>query len=490
MSGNESIDAAHYDQVTTWPRGGLQADIVHIGFGAFHRGHQAVYTDLTNQLSDTHWGIFEINLFGDAQLIENLNAQNGLFSVVETSASQSTSRLVRSVTGGIHTPVDGIAAAIQKLTEPQVKIVSLTITEKGYCLDSQTRSLDLTNGLIKHDLQNPDAPQSAIGLIVCALQQRKAAGLAAFSVLSCDNLPDNGHLTRNAVLGFARQLDQPLAQWIEENVSFPGTMVDRIVPAMTESQFALLETKTGYADPCGIVCESFRQWVIEDNFVHGRPQWDKAGAMFVSNVQPYEEMKLRMLNGGHSFLAYNGSLAGYEFIWQCMEDANFRSITRQLMINEQARTLNPDLNINIQEYADLLIERFSNRNVAHRTGQIAMDGSQKLPQRALTPWLKLHQQKQNNAVLSLLVAGWLHYVIDAVEKSQSVADPMNDQLQALIKEQQDAWQQALALLHLSAIFGDLSNHQPFINEIKIAFANIKNKGIKATISQLLSDEQK
>lgn len=156
-------------------------------------------------------------------------------------------------------------------------------------------------------------------------------------------------------------------------------MVDRIVPAMTESQFALLETKTGYADPCGIVCESFRQWVIEDNFVRGRPEWDKVSAMFVSNVQPYEEMKLRMLNGSHSFLAYNGSLAGYEFIWQCMEDANFRSITRQLMINEQARTLNPDLNINIREYADLLIERFSNRNVAHRTGQIAMDGSQKLP---------------------------------------------------------------------------------------------------------------
>ncbi len=294
MSGNESIDAAHYDQVTTWPRGGLQADIVHIGFGAFHRGHQAVYTDLTNQLSDTRWGIFEINLFGDAQLIENLNAQNGLFSVVETSASQSTLRLVRSVAGGIHTPRDGIAAAIHKLAEPQVKIVSLTITEKGYCLDPQTRSLDLTNGLIQHDLQNPDAPLSAIGVIVCALQQRKATGLAAFSVLSCDNLPDNGHLTRNAVLGFARQLDQPLAQWIEENVSFPGTMVDRIVPAMTESQFALLETKTGYADPCGIVCESFRQWVIEDNFVRGRPEWDKAGAMFVSNVQPYEEMKLRM----------------------------------------------------------------------------------------------------------------------------------------------------------------------------------------------------
>lgn len=279
-------------------------------------------------------------------------------------------------------------------------------------------------------------------------------------------------------------------QVIESNITGFAASQISFNEVMTESQFALLETKTGYADPCGIVCESFRQWVIEDNFVRGRPKWDKAGAMFVSNVQPYEEMKLRMLNGSHSFLAYNGSLAGYEFIWQCMEDANFRSITHQLMINEQARTLNPDLNINIQEYADLLIERFSNRNVAHRTGQIAMDGSQKLPQRALTPWLKLHQQKQNNAVLSLLVAGWLHYVIDAVEKSQSVADPMNDQFQALIKEQQDAWQQALALLHLSAIFGDLSNHQPFINEIKIAFANIKNKGIKATISQLLSDEQK
>ncbi len=486
MSGKENITTARYDAATSYPREDLQADIIHIGFGAFHRGHQAIYSDLANQVSEKAWGIFEINLFGTADLVNTLNHQEGLFSVLETSSSANTSRLVRSVIGGIHTPASGIEAAIEKLLEPQVKIVSLTITEKGYCIDPQTRALDFSNPLIIKDLENLQQPTSAIALIVCALQRRKDLGLPPFSVLSCDNIPDNGHLTRNAITGFATRFSAELGKWIEEKVTFPGTMVDRIVPAMTEQQFAMLQEKTGYADPCGIVCEDFRQWVIEDNFVRGRPDWDKAGAMFVADVQPYEEMKLRMLNGSHSFLAYNGSLAGYEFIYQCMEDPQFRAATRLLMIDEQAQTLNPQLNISLDNYADLLIERFSNRNVKHRTAQIAMDGSQKLPQRALTPWKILHQQNKNSHALSILIAGWLHYVIKNIDDNQNISDPLLPQFIEAISGQHSAWQQALSLLQIESIFGKLNNDTDFVEEIKNTFTRIDSLGIEETIAHLLS----
>ncbi|MEO3990189.1 mannitol dehydrogenase family protein [Pseudocitrobacter cyperus] len=485
-----SIKTAYYDSATTYSRENLQTDIVHIGFGAFHRGHQAVYTDLANQQIAVPWGIFEINLFGESNLINELNNQHGLFSVLETSATAHTSRQVRSVIGGIHTPEQGIGAAIARLLEPQVKIVSLTITEKGYCIDPQTRQLDDANPLIAGDLQTPHNPRSAIGLITFALQRRKALGLQPFSVLSCDNIPDNGHLTRNAIIGFAMRLDTELAQWIEANVTFPGTMVDRIVPAMTEAQFTMLQEKTGYADPCGIVCEDFRQWVIEDNFVRGRPEWDLAGAMFVSDVQPYEEMKLRMLNGSHSFLAYNGSLAGYEFIYQCMEDPEFYAITRQLMVDEQAQTLNPTLDIDLRQYAELLLTRFSNRNVKHRTAQIAMDGSQKLPQRAITPWLQLERKNIANPVLSLLIAGWLYYVISNIENNSELTDPLLPVFREAIAHQQTGWQKALALLNTNSIFGDLAENIAFINKIELAFNKIAASGIKQTIKEITSGNHK
>lgn len=488
MSGKENHAYARYDSTTTYPRSTLQADIVHIGFGAFHRGHQAVYNCLTNQLSDNAWGIFEINLFGTPELMNALNNQQGLFTVLESSHSKQTSRLIRTVIGGLHTPECGISAAIDKLLEPQVKIVSLTITEKGYCIDPQTRMLDLNNPLIAHDLAHSQQPSSAIALIVRALQLRKALHLAPFSVLSCDNIPDNGRLTHNAVVGFAAQIDVELGQWIEENVTFPGTMVDRIVPAMTEAQFALLQEKTGYADPCGIVCEDFRQWVIEDNFVQGRPEWDKAGAMFVADVLPYEEMKLRMLNGSHSFLAYNGSLAGYEFIYQCMEDPQFREITRQLMINEQGKTLNPELTINIVEYSESMLERFANRNVQHRTAQIAMDGSQKLPQRVVTSWRKLHEGNNSNKILSLLIAGWLHYIIHNLAAGQEISDPLLPFFKTAVSCSQHSWQKALQLLSIDSIFGELCNETYFIDEINEAFVRIENIGISETIKHAVSGE--
>ncbi|EOP1506737.1 fructuronate reductase [Escherichia coli] len=470
---------------TTYNRQKLNADIVHIGLGAFHRAHQAVYTDLCNETMEKPWGIYDINLFGSAELVDALNAQHCLFTVVEKSASSTTCRQVRSIAGALHTPVSGIQAAIDKLTEPQVKIVSLTITEKGYCTDPQSRRLDVNNSLIRHDLTMPREPQSAIGLLVEALRVRREKSLPPFSVLSCDNIPENGVLTKNAVLDFANQLDAGLATWIEQKVTFPGTMVDRIVPAMIPEQFAVIEAQTGHADPCGVVCEDFRQWVIEDNFVAGRPEWDKAGAMFVQDVVPYEEMKLRMLNGSHSFLAYNGSLIGYEFIYECMADPVLNAAVTHLMIEEQARSLDPNLHVNVDQYARLLVARFSNPHIKHKTSQIAMDGSQKLPQRAIDPWRTLQTRNVKSAALAILIAGWLHYIIRAISLGQDIADPLKDEFYSQVAQMDSQWERAYALLRIESIFGTLATTDNiFLNEVQKAFSAIEADGVHAAINCL------
>ncbi|AEX22359.1 mannitol dehydrogenase family protein [Vibrio sp. EJY3] len=480
-----NIEKARYTTKTTYAREELATNIVHIGFGAFHRGHQAVYNDLTNDITGSRWGICEINMFGPSALIDDLKTQNGLFTVVEKSATKTETRLVRTITEQIHTPDTGIATAINKLIEPQVKIVSLTITEKGYCVEPQSRVLDTTNPLIAHDLDNPTQPQSAIGLITEALKQRKALGLPAFSVMSCDNIPENGHLTRNAVLDFAELCNPELCAWIEENASFPSTMVDRIVPAMTPDQFDVIEQETGYRDPCGVVCEDFRQWVVEDNFVAGRPDWTAAGAMLVEDVLPYEEMKLRMLNGSHSFLAYNGTLAGYEYIYQCMQDEELRQVTLTLMREEQAKSLSPSLSVDLEQYAELLVARFSNQNIKHKTGQIAMDGSQKLPQRAVDPFLTLYDRGIATRCLPVLIAGWMHYVINTIKSGEALADPLAEEFTDIASRANDKLQIAETLLKVEKVFGDnAEQHKLFKQQILSAFEFIEENGIKAMFAEL------
>ncbi len=479
----QNIQKANFDSVTDYARDELTTQIVHLGFGAFHRGHQAVYNDLTNQVAGERWGICEINMFGDSKLVDDLKQQELCFSVIEKSITDTNARLVRTITEAIHTPDEGIQAAVDKMIEPQIKIVSLTITEKGYCVDPQSRQLDMNNPLIVHDLQNPTAPISAIGLIVEVLAQRKAAGLSGFSVMSCDNIPENGHLIRDAVLAFASQRNEELKTWILKNTSFPSTMVDRIVPAMTDDQYNVIEEETGYYDPCGVVCEDFRQWVVEDNFIAGRPSWEQAGAMLVKDVLPYEEMKLRMLNGSHSFLAYNGSLAGYEFIYQCMQDETFRQATLHLMTLEQAKSLSSELNVDLNEYAQQLIDRFSNVNIKHKTAQIAMDGSQKLPQRAVDPYMTLINRGITPKVLPMLIAGWLIYVINTFEADQELADPLSAVLSAAVQGVQSKLDKAKVLLATESVFGQHGiNNQDFIDSVLTAFERINNDGVNAAVA--------
>ncbi|WP_065358064.1 mannitol dehydrogenase family protein [Kluyvera georgiana] len=470
----------------TYDRSKLVSRIVHLGFGAFHRAHQAVYADILASEHGSDWGYTEVNLIGGEQQIADLNHQDNLYTVAEMSADAWTARVVGVVKEALHAQVDGLETVLAKMCEPQVAIVSLTITEKGYCHSPATGELMLDHPLIVADLQNPHQPKSAPGVVVEALARRKAAGLPAFSVMSCDNMPENGHVMRNVVCAYARAVDADLADWIESHVTFPSTMVDRIVPAVTPETLDKIEQLTGVRDPAGVACEPFRQWVIEDKFVAGRPEWEKAGAELVSDVIPFEEMKLRMLNGSHSFLAYLGYLAGYQHINDCMGDDNYRRAAHDLMLKEQAPTLKVQ-NVDLARYADLLIERYTNPALRHRTWQIAMDGSQKLPQRMLDS-VRWHLADNSSfTLLALGVAGWMRYVggVDEQGNAIEVCDPLLPVIQAAVQQSEEGESRVKALLAIEAIFGkDLPQQGQFVDQVTNAYLSLLSKGAKATVAAM------
>lgn len=473
-------------QLPQYDRPSLRSRIVHFGFGAFHRAHQALLTDRVLNAQGGDWGICEISLFSGDQLMAQLRAQDHLYTVLEKGAQGNQAYIIGSVNECLNARLDSLAAIIEKFCEPQVAIVSLTITEKGYCIDPATGKLDLTQPRIAHDLQEPGEPHSAPGILVEALSRRRERGLPAFTVLSCDNIPDNGHIVKNAVLGMAQTRSTELAQWIDAHVSFPSTMVDRIVPAATDESLAEIAAELSVADPCAISCEPYIQWVIEDNFVAGRPQWEVAGVQLVEDVRPWEQMKLRMLNGSHSFLAYLGYLAGFAHISDCMQDDVFRRAARQLMLDEQSPTLSIT-GVDLNAYADNLIARFSNPALKHRTWQIAMDGSQKLPQRMLDS-IRVHLQRESHwPLLALGVAGWMRYVsgTDDAGKAIDVRDPLADKIRAIVDSCGDA-ERVSALLSLSEIFGtDLPADSRFVDAIETAWQQLGSLGAHQAVCNAL-----
>ncbi|ENB7485786.1 mannitol dehydrogenase family protein [Citrobacter koseri] len=464
----------------------LQTRIVHFGFGAFHRAHQALLTDRVLNAQGGDWGICEISLFSGDRLMSQLREQNHLYTVLEKGANGNQAIIVGAVKECLNAKLDSLAAIIEKFCEPQVAIVSLTITEKGYCIDPATGSLDVSNPRITHDMQHPTEPHSAPGILVEALHRRRERGLSPFTVLSCDNIPDNGHVVKNAVLGMAEKRAAELAAWIQQHVSFPGTMVDRIVPAATEESLDEITRELGVADPCAISCEPFIQWVIEDNFVAGRPQWEVAGVQMVDDVLPWEQMKLRMLNGSHSFLAYLGYLAGFQHISDCMQDSAFREAAYRLMINEQAPTLRIT-NVDLSRYAASLIERFANPALKHRTWQIAMDGSQKLPQRMLEGIREHLARGSDWPLLALGVAGWMRYVsgVDDAGATIDIRDPLSEKIRLLVESSSDA-ERVSALLSLQEVFGtDLVKNPLFVQAIEQAWRRIAQHGAHQAVIDTL-----
>ncbi len=336
-----------------------------------------------------------------------------------------TPRSIDVVRGMLVAP-ENPEAVLAAMSQAQVKIVSLTVTEKGYCHEPATGRLNLTHPDIRHDIGNP-LPKSAIGFIVRALQRRRLAGIRPFTVMTCDNLSLNGKLTRGVVLEFARQVDPGLAEWIEAEGRFPSSMVDRIVPATKPEDIERLAAVTGRLDRAPVFHEPFRQWVVEDDFVNSeRPDLAAAGVQLVKDVTPWEHMKLRMLNGAHSSLAYLGYLSGHETIAQTMAEPALAGFVRKLWSQEIIPAIEPPPGQDLSQYADALYDRFANHGIRHRTWQIAMDGSQKLPQRLLSTLAENLDAGRDSPRLMLAIAAWIRYVsgVDEAGREIDVRDPM------------------------------------------------------------------
>ncbi|TEW54418.1 fructuronate reductase [Psychromonas sp. RZ22] len=464
----------------------LKTRIVHIGFGAFHRAHQALYTSEMIEKNQSDWGICEVDLFSGRELIKKLRLQNHRYLVAEKGANENTIKMVGSIKESLHPELDSKQAILEKMAEEQVAIISMTITEKGYCADHSTGLLDQTNSLIIHDLQNPSEPHSAIGYIVEALRLRRERGINGFSIMSCDNVQENGHIAKAAILGFASLLDADLAKWIENNASFPCTMVDRIVPAVTPETLNEIEALSGINDPCAVACEPFRQWVIEDNFVQGRPDWNIVGAEFVEDVVPFEEMKLRMLNGSHSFLAYLGYLGGYTYISDAMTNEAYRNAALEMMLKMQAITLNMPEGTNLEEYAYSLIERFTNPSLKHQTWQIAADGSQKIPQR-FGASLQFHLEHNSSYKwIVIAIAGWMQYVKGLDEKGNTidVRDPLVKTFAEIYAIEKSPEEIVKAFLSIESIFDQsLLSNTSFVETLTNTYILIGDQGANFVVSE-------
>jgi fructuronate reductase len=410
-----------------YDRAALTPGIVHIGIGAFHRAHQAVYTDAALDAAPGPWGIVGASL-RSVEIANELRVQDCLFSVVTRDAAGDHPRLVGSLLDAIPatTECDRLLAV---LASPAIRIVTITVSEKAYGLDPVTGGLDLAHSAVKADLATPVAPSGVIGFIVEGLALRRQAGIAPFTVLCCDNLPSNGRIVRRLVLEMATLRDAGLAHWIAAEGRFPSSMVDRIVPAATDETRARAARLIGAEDTQAIEAEAFSQWVIEDDFVAGRPAWEAGGALFVHDVEPYEKMKLRLLNGSHSLIAYLGQLNGLEFVRDVMAVPGLADRVRRHMEAAEA-TLDPVPGIDLAAYREQLVARFANPAIAHRTAQIAMDGSQKLPQRVFAPAIEALARQGDASAFAYVTALWFAYLLSADE----VNDPRAAELLAAAAE--------------------------------------------------------
>lgn len=468
-----------------YDRAAVTPGIVHLGLGAFHRAHQAVMTEAVLNDGARDWAIVAASL-RSAETRDALAPQDGLYTVATRQDDSETLQVVGAL-GGMHVAPENPQALLAAMAQPFVRIITLTVTEKGYCHDPATGALDETHPDIRHDLAMPGAPRTAPGFLVEALRLRRAAGVAPFTVLCCDNLPANGETVRRVTARLGALTDPAFGAWIDGEVAFPCTMVDRIVPATTPEDRTRVAAGLGLEDAWPVVGERFSQWVIEDRFPTGRPDWDMAGATFTDDVAPFELMKLRMLNGAHSALAYLGYLAGHETVAGVASDPVFETFLGGLWA-EIASSVPVPPGLDLDDYAARLIVRFRNRALRHRTWQIAMDGSQKLPQRLLGPLRAARAAGRPIRHIVLAVAGWMRFVAGPDEHGADidVRDPLLPVLrQASAPGLGQPRLVARRLLGTAAVFGDdLALDATVSDALQDALEKLVQRGSRATLEDL------
>jgi fructuronate reductase len=468
----------------TYGRDALSVGIVHLGLGAFHRAHQAAFTEAVLMNGDLRWGTIGASL-RSPDTRDALAPQDNLYTLALRDGAGENLQVIGGLISCLVAPEEP-AALIEAMARPETRIVSLTITEKGYCHNPATGELDETHPDIIRDLATPHLPRTAVGFIVEALSRRRDAGFAPVTLLSCDNLPANGETLKRVAARFAELRDRDLARYIADEVAFPSTMVDRIVPATTEADREKIMSASGVYDAWPVVAEPFGQWVIEERFVSGRPDWDRSGAVFVKDVSAFELMKLRMLNGSHSTLAYLGYLAGCETVAETMAAPGFALLIEDLMALESAPTLPALPGLDLTAYRRDLIARFRNPALRHRTWQIAMDGSQKLPQRLLNTIRARLAAGASFARLALGVAAWMRYAAGVDEKGATidVRDPLATRIKEMTRGMSDAAALVDAYLELSEVFGaDLPKDPRFRAAVTAALARLMADGAARTVAE-------
>jgi mannitol 2-dehydrogenase len=465
----------------------LRTGIVHFGVGGFHRAHQAMYLDrLMNDGKALDWAICGVGVMAaDRRMKEVLDAQDGLYTLV-TKAPDGTlePRVIGAIREYMFAP-DDPEAVIEKMTEEATRIVSLTVTEGGYNFNAVTGEFDTANPDVQHDLRPGVAPKTTFGLITEALARRRDRGLPPFTIMSCDNIQGNGQAAKRSFVAFARLRDAKLGEWIEREVAFPNSMVDRITPVTTDEDIAEVGRRFGVEDRWPVVCEPFTQWVLEDTFTVGRPPLEAAGVQLVADVEPYELMKLRLLNASHQALCYFAYLAGYRLVHEACQDPLFATFLLAYMDREGTPTLEPVPGIDLDEYKHNLIARFSNAGVRDTVARLCAESSDRIP-KWLLPVIRRNLETGGEIQRSAaVVASWARYAEGVDEQGQpiEVVDRLRDQLVAMARRQRE---DPLAFIANREVFGNLVDNERFVSAYRPVLASLHNKGARATLEDLVA----
>jgi mannitol 2-dehydrogenase len=471
--------------VPTYDRAGLTVGIVHFGVGGFHRAHQAMVIDRLLQRGEARdWAICGVGVLPqDQHMAEVMTEQDHLYTLVlKHPDGQRESRVIGSIIDYLFAP-DDPRAVIERMSSPDVRIVSLTVTEGGYNFDQVTGQFDIENPGVQYDLAHPNEPTTTFGFVVAALKLRRERGHPAFTVMSCDNIQGNGHIARTMFTAFARLSDPDFADWMEQNVEFPNCMVDRITPVTTDRDREDVQHVLGIEDQWPVVAEPFFQWVIEDRFSMGRPPFEDAGAQMVDDVEPYELMKLRLLNASHQGMCYFGYLAGYRYAHEATADPAIAAFLRAYMDQEATPTLKPVPGINLDEYKDTLIQRFSNPEIRDTLARLCAESSDRIP-KWLVPVIRENLAVGGQVALSAAIcASWARYAEGKDEDGNTIniVDRLASELIAVAGAQHD---DELAFIRDRSLFGDLSDNEAFTQPYLNALRSLWSFGSELTIQSL------
>lgn len=464
----------------------VKAGIVHIGIGGFHRAHQAyLINNLLEQGSSKDWGICGIGLLeADWKIYDVLSRQDGLYTLMIPDGNGNFSvQVIGSIVELLYAPENPIAA-IQKMADETVKIITLTITEGGYNF-TPDGAFNWDNDAVLWDLQQPDKPKTVFGYLYRALKIRKAQDLRGLTIQSCDNMEHNGEITRRMLYAFIEKADPGMLGWLDENVAFPNSMVDRITPATTDSLKAKLKDHFGVRDDWPVICEPFYQWIIEDAFIAGRPRWEKAGAQMVPDVAPYEKMKIRLLNGGHTLVGFAGYLCGYRYIHESVSDPFIGGLLKKYMDEEVTSTLDSVRGIDLDEYKNTIIKRFKNPFIKDEVARIIAGSSDKFPKFILPTIIDRLKKQQSVSTAALIAANWYQYLKLNLTAPEDVQDAM---AAVLLKSIANAEREGQPILFLdnAAVFGNIKEHQLFTELFLSHIQALKTTGLKDRIKAQLN----